>query len=288
MSGSTPTPSQFVPVIGLIARPFGNQMPKCSVMPRPVAPSTTVSVPNGSLSINALPWADVWIDGRSVGTTPLGNLSVPVGIHEIVWRHPELGLLMPDRFISIAEETGAIVPIGYWTLKRVCERARRWSDQGMPLSVAVNLCAIQFHDPELVPRLGEILRATGAGAQMLELEITESMVMKDPDAAVAVMDAVPVGTAVPVAVGDATREGVAGGVAVGLAPDVGAETATVAVPVAPTVAVMVGAAIVAVTDGVCGVCQSPPPSSDTEALRQGAVAACVVCEQLLYLPRDGR
>ncbi|HEX5130387.1 MAG TPA: diguanylate cyclase, partial [Usitatibacter sp.] len=81
------------------------------------------------------------------------------GVEALIrWRHPQLGLLLPDRFIGIAEETGAIVPIGYWTLKRVCERARRWSEQGMPLSVAVNLCAIQFHDPELVPRLAEILR----------------------------------------------------------------------------------------------------------------------------------
>ena len=111
------------------------------------------------------------------------------GVEALIrWRHPELGLLLPDRFIGIAEETGAIVPIGYWTLKRVCDRARRWHDQGMPLSVAVNLCAIQFHDPDLVPRLGEILKTTGAHAHMLELEITESMVMKDPDAAVAVME----------------------------------------------------------------------------------------------------
>ena len=112
------------------------------------------------------------------------------GVEALIrWRHPQMGLLLPDKFIAIAEESGAIVPIGYWTLRRVCERARRWSEQGSPLSVAVNLCAVQFHDPDLVPRLAEILRATGAQAHMLELEITESMVMKDPDAAVAVMEA---------------------------------------------------------------------------------------------------
>ena len=112
------------------------------------------------------------------------------GVEALIrWRHPQMGLLLPDKFIAIAEETGAIVPIGYWTLRRVCERARRWSEQGNPLSVAVNLCAVQFHDPDLAPRLGEILRTTGAQAHMLELEITESMVMKDPDAAVTVMEA---------------------------------------------------------------------------------------------------
>ena len=51
----------------------------------------TVDLPNGSLSLNALPWAEVTIDGRAVGTTPLGNLTVPIGTYEIVWRHPQLG-----------------------------------------------------------------------------------------------------------------------------------------------------------------------------------------------------
>ncbi len=52
---------------------------------------TAVTVPNGSLSINAVPWAEVWLDGRGLGTTPIGNVSVPIGTHEIVWKHPELG-----------------------------------------------------------------------------------------------------------------------------------------------------------------------------------------------------
>jgi hypothetical protein len=53
--------------------------------------TAAVAVPNGSLSVNALPWANVLIDGATVGTTPLANLSVPVGPHEVVWRHPQLG-----------------------------------------------------------------------------------------------------------------------------------------------------------------------------------------------------
>jgi diguanylate cyclase (GGDEF)-like protein len=112
------------------------------------------------------------------------------GVEALIrWRHPKLGLLMPDKFIGLAEESGAIIPIGYWTLKRVCERARKWIDQGTPLKVAVNLSAVQFHQPELVAELAAILKATGLPSSMLELEITESMVMKDPEGAVVVMEA---------------------------------------------------------------------------------------------------
>jgi diguanylate cyclase (GGDEF)-like protein len=112
------------------------------------------------------------------------------GVEALIrWRHPKLGLLMPDRFIALAEEIGVIVPIGHWTLRRVCERARRWHEQGMHLSVAVNLSASQFHEPELLGVLAGILKSTGLAPQTLELEITESMVMKDPERAVKVMEA---------------------------------------------------------------------------------------------------
>ncbi|HSN22118.1 MAG TPA: EAL domain-containing protein [Usitatibacter sp.] len=111
------------------------------------------------------------------------------GVEALIrWRHPQLGLLLPDRFVPLAEETGVIVPIGYWTLRRVCELVCRWKEQGFALSVAVNLSASQFHQPELVKELAAILWSTGAPAQLLELEITETMVMKDPDRAVAVME----------------------------------------------------------------------------------------------------
>lgn len=112
------------------------------------------------------------------------------GVEALIrWRHPALGLLLPDKFIALAEETGAIIPIGYWTLRRVCERARRWHEQGMHLTMAVNLSASQFHEPELVTELAAILKETAMSPQLLELEITESMVMKDPERAVGVMEA---------------------------------------------------------------------------------------------------
>ncbi len=112
------------------------------------------------------------------------------GVEALIrWRHPTLGLLLPDKFVPLAEEVGLIVPIGYWTLRRVCERARRWSEQGMPLSVAVNLSASQFHEPKLVSAVAAILRSTGVAPNTLEIEITESMVMKDPERAVGIMEA---------------------------------------------------------------------------------------------------
>lgn len=71
--------------------------------------TATIAVPNGSLSVNALPWAEVTIDGRSVGTTPLANLSVPIGTHEIVWRHPQLG--ERRQTVSVTAKTPARVGV---------------------------------------------------------------------------------------------------------------------------------------------------------------------------------
>ena len=115
----------------------------------------------------------------------------PTGVEALIrWRHPQMGLLTPDKFVPLAEELGLIVPIGYWTLRRVCERACVWQAEGHALSVAVNLSAYQFHQPELVAELKKVLNETGLPAHLLELEITESMVMKDPERAGAVMRAV--------------------------------------------------------------------------------------------------
>jgi diguanylate cyclase (GGDEF)-like protein len=104
------------------------------------------------------------------------------------WQHPDKGLLLPEKFIHIAEETGLIIPIGLWTLREVCERARAWMEAGLPrLPIAVNLSANQFSQEQLVPQLAEILKSTGMDPEILELEITESMVMRDPETAVKLM-----------------------------------------------------------------------------------------------------
>jgi len=104
------------------------------------------------------------------------------------WQHPQLGLLLPERFIALAEETGLIIGIGYWTLREACLQALSWSAAGFePVPVAVNLSARQFRQEDLPAKLSAILKATGMPASRLELEITESMVMRDPEAATATM-----------------------------------------------------------------------------------------------------
>jgi diguanylate cyclase (GGDEF)-like protein len=104
------------------------------------------------------------------------------------WQHPRWGLMLPEKFIGLAEETGLIVPIGYWTVDAVCRQALSWIAKGhAAIPVAVNLSARQFRQDDLAERLGAILKATGYPAERLELEITESMVMRDPDAATETM-----------------------------------------------------------------------------------------------------
>jgi diguanylate cyclase (GGDEF)-like protein len=112
-----------------------------------------------------------------------------VGVEALLrWQHPKLGLLRPDRFIPLAEETGLIVPIGLWTLRAACTAARSWRDQGLPMQVAVNLSARQFHFGHLLRDVAGVLEATGLDAGALELEITESTVMQNPEQAVVLMD----------------------------------------------------------------------------------------------------
>ena len=113
----------------------------------------------------------------------------PTGVEALIrWRHPQLGLLTPDRFVPLAEETGAIIPIGYWTLREVCRLARRFQDANQHLTIAVNLSATQFHERDLATTLAEILKQSGVRPAGIEIEITESMVMRDADRAVAVME----------------------------------------------------------------------------------------------------
>ena len=107
--------------------------------------------------------------------------STPIGVEALVrWRHPELGIVSPARFIPLAEETDLIVTIGDWVLQEACARARKLIESGLPVGhVAVNLSARQFRNRRLVSRVREILDTTGLEACHLELEITESLVMHD-------------------------------------------------------------------------------------------------------------
>jgi diguanylate cyclase (GGDEF)-like protein len=100
------------------------------------------------------------------------------------WHHPTLGVVAPMRFIPVAEESGLIVPIGKWAIRTACAQNAAWQEQGLPrLSVAVNLTARQFADEQLLADLKAILAETGMDATLLELEITESMLMRDVAAA---------------------------------------------------------------------------------------------------------
>ena len=98
------------------------------------------------------------------------------------WQHPDLGLLAPDKFIYLAEETGFIIPIGEWVLQTACRQNNAWQEQGLPsVRVAGNLSAKQFGQYHLDEMIASTLLETGLAPEWLELEITESAIMKNAD-----------------------------------------------------------------------------------------------------------
>jgi diguanylate cyclase (GGDEF)-like protein/PAS domain S-box-containing protein len=100
----------------------------------------------------------------------------------IRWQHPERGLVPPVKFIPIAEETGSIGPIGEWTLRTACAQGRRWQKAGLALPpIAVNLSAQQWLQPDIERQVVDALDASGLAPHLLELEITESLLMRDTD-----------------------------------------------------------------------------------------------------------
>ncbi|MDB5972012.1 MAG: diguanylate cyclase [Hydrocarboniphaga sp.] len=104
------------------------------------------------------------------------------------WQHPDLGTVAPMQFIAAAEETGQIVAIGRWVLKTACLQNVAWQKQGLPhLSMAVNLSARQFFDENLLADLGATVAATGMDPQLLELEISESLLMRDVDSSLRIL-----------------------------------------------------------------------------------------------------
>ena len=107
------------------------------------------------------------------------------GVEALVrWRHPELGMISPAEFIPLAEETGVIVPLGEWVLKQACTETRRLIEKGFELSVAVNFSLRQLHQDALVQKVQRILEETGLSGSYLNLEITESSLMRDMDTAI--------------------------------------------------------------------------------------------------------
>ncbi|HET9522459.1 MAG TPA: diguanylate cyclase, partial [Candidatus Limnocylindrales bacterium] len=118
---------------------------------------------------------------------PLVDLATDriVGLEALVrWQHPTRGLVPPLSFIPLAEETGLIVPLGKWVLETACRQARTWLDllPEAALVMSVNLSARQFTQPDLVAQVADILEATGLPAHLLELEITETVLMDQTEA----------------------------------------------------------------------------------------------------------
>jgi diguanylate cyclase (GGDEF)-like protein len=110
------------------------------------------------------------VDGRIVGAEAL-----------IRWRDPEHGEVPPGRFIPVAEESGFIVAIGDWVLAQAVRQAALWQQRGHGLKVAVNVSALQFQQPQFVERVGSVLALSGLAPELLELELTESILVRDAE-----------------------------------------------------------------------------------------------------------
>ena len=104
-----------------------------------------------------------------------------IGLEALIrWNHPQLGMVLPGKFIPIAEQTGLIIPIGDWVLRTACAQNKLWQSAGFyPIRIGVNLSAKQFQNDTLIKDVEDILRETGLECKYLEFEITESAVMRD-------------------------------------------------------------------------------------------------------------
>jgi diguanylate cyclase (GGDEF)-like protein len=111
------------------------------------------------------------------------------GVEALVrWRHPQLGLISPAEFIPLAEDTGLIVPIGEWVLRNACLQNKHWQEQGLvPIQMAVNISARQFHNGDVSQTVIRILDETNLAPQYLQLELTESSIMRNAEIAAGVL-----------------------------------------------------------------------------------------------------
>ncbi|MBU2886209.1 EAL domain-containing protein [Gilvimarinus agarilyticus] len=114
------------------------------------------------------------------------------GVEALIrWQHPKYGVIPPDNFIPLAEETGLIVLVGRWVLKTACTQARRWQKDGFaPIGMAVNLSVRQLYDGHLVDDIAQALKESGLQPELLEMEITEGMVMQDTERAIRILQAI--------------------------------------------------------------------------------------------------
>jgi diguanylate cyclase (GGDEF)-like protein/PAS domain S-box-containing protein len=106
-----------------------------------------------------------------------------IGVEALLrWRHPELGLISPEKFIPIAEDTGLILPIGEWVLKTACNQIKRWQEEKRgDMRVAVNLSNLQFKQPDIAQSIKSIIQSSGVQPDLLEIELMENIVFRDAD-----------------------------------------------------------------------------------------------------------
>ena len=104
-----------------------------------------------------------------------------IGMEALIrWNSPELGMISPCVFIPLAEQSGLINPIGQWVFETACRQNKKWQDMGLPpVRMAVNLSIEQFHNPNLVEMISQVIKETGLDAKYIELEITESVAIKE-------------------------------------------------------------------------------------------------------------
>jgi diguanylate cyclase (GGDEF)-like protein len=155
---------------------FEPQLDRYSPRRLSLAGSLRSAIADGEIVLFFQPKAEL-TTGKIVGVEALAR-----------WQHPRLGLIGPSEFVPIAEQTGLIGPLTSHVLEQALRQVRRWSEQGEELSVAVNLSARSFLDAQLAVEIPRLLEATGVDARLLELEITESMLMLDPARAKLTLD----------------------------------------------------------------------------------------------------
>ena len=130
------------------------------------------AVKNQEFILHYQPQMDI-VGGRLIGAEAL-----------VRWQHPELGLIPPGKFIPLAERSGLVIPMGDWVLNEACRQAQEWREKGHALVMAVNLSALQFKRGNLLETVSHALKRSGLPAEMLELELTESILLQDVDAAI--------------------------------------------------------------------------------------------------------
>lgn len=131
----------------------------------------------------ALDRSHLYLDFQPIFTAADNRLTAYEALSR--WPHPDGGLVPPNQFIPVAEETGLIVRLGVWVLQEACRQCRRWQDQGKrSVRVAVNVSPLQFARADFVDSVLSVLRDTGLNGDLLDLEVTESVVMRDIDTAI--------------------------------------------------------------------------------------------------------